>query len=219
MLKPYYNSGGITIYHARCEHVVPFLDRADLVLTDPPYGIGEARAGNVTRGCLAKSRDYGSAEWDDEPPPRWILDQVRDCATWNVIFGGNYFDLPPATCWLVWDKDNGATDFADCELAWTNLKKAVRRIRYRWQGMLQEHAGTKKESRVHPTQKPLAVMRWCIAQAPEEITTILDPFAGSCTTAVAAKLLGKRCVCIEAEEEYCKAGVNRLRQGVLDFTD
>jgi len=208
---PFYDRDGITIYCGKAEQVLPFLDPVDLVLTDPPYGIGEARANNPSRSVLAQSKDYGIAEWDDQPPARWLLDAVRAMGTWNIVFGGNYFELPPASCWLVWDKDNGANDFADCELAWTNLKKAVRRIKWRWQGMLQERGGDKKEHRVHPTQKPVAVMRWAISQAPEDVQTILDPFAGSGTTGIAARRDGKRCILIERELEYCEAIVTRLR--------
>jgi DNA modification methylase len=131
-----------------------------------------------------------------------------------IVFGGNFYALPPSQCWLVWDKDNGATDFADCELAWTNLPGAVRRIRYRWQGMLQEHMGADKERRVHPTQKPLPVMRWCIERAPDA-QTIIDPFMGSGTTLRAAKDLGRQAIGIEIEERYCEIAAQRLSQEVL----
>jgi DNA modification methylase len=131
----------------------------------------------------------------------------------SIIFGGNYFDLPPARCWLVWDKDNGATDFADCELAWTNLDKAVRRLTYRWQGMLQQ-PGAPREQREHPTQKPEAVMRWALSHVPAA-QTILDPFAGSGTTLVAAKRLGRKAIGIELSRAYCDVIVERLRQGSL----
>jgi DNA modification methylase len=181
----------------------------------PPYGIGEARGKNKSRSKLAVAQDFGTSDWDDAPPPRWLFDWLREISDYQIIFGGNFFDLPPSSCWLVWDKENGESDFADCELAWTNLPSAVRRIRYRWAGMLQEHMGARKESRWHPTQKPLEVMTWAIQRAPGECHTVLDPFAGSGTTLVAAKALGRRAIGIEIEERYCEIGAQRLGQQTL----
>jgi DNA modification methylase len=211
-------SDGQTLLWGDCRVLLPQLGPVDLVLTDPPYGIGESRKKNQSRGCLAQSRDYGTSDWDDAPPPAWVLGMIGEKAPHRIIFGGNFFDLPPSSCWLVWDKDNGETDFADCELAWTNLPKAVRRIRWRWQGMLQENMAN-KEPRVHRCQKPLGVTKWAIQQAPEECETVLDPFAGSGTTLVAAKQLGRRCIGIEIEEKYVQIAANRLRQSVLQFNE
>jgi len=119
---------------------------------------------------------------------------------------------------LVWDKDNGKTDFADCELAWTDFSQAVRKFKWRWQGMLQEKMGRQKEKRVHPTQKPLELMKWCIIQAEKhrEINIILDPFAGSGTIGRAAMELGRKCVLIEKEKKYCDICVSRLEMPVQD---
>jgi DNA modification methylase len=139
---------------------------------------------------------------------------ARSRCRWQIIFGGNYFTLPPSSCWLVWDKDNGENDFADCELAWTNLSKAVRRLTFRWQGMLQE-PGAKREFREHPTQKPEPVMSWGRGQAPQDSKTVFDPFAGSGTTLAAAKRLGLKALGVEAHEPYCEIAANRLRQGSL----
>ena len=216
MIEPYYDRDGITIYHGDARELLPMMS-ADLLLTDPPYGIGEARGRNKSRGKIAVSRDYGDADWDDVAPPEWIFGLMRQQTRWQIIFGGNFFPLPPSSCWLVWDKDNGNTDFADCELAWTNLPKAVRRITWRWQGMLQEVMGSAKEERYHPTQKPLAVMRWAIQQAPEDSAVILDPFMGSGTTLRAAKDLGRRAIGIELNERYCEIAAKRLAQEVLDL--
>ena len=216
VIEPYYDRDGITIYHGDARELLPMMS-ADLLLTDPPYGIGEARGRNKSRGKIAVSRDYGDADWDDVAPPEWIFGLMRQQTRWQIIFGGNFFPLPPSSCWLVWDKDNGNTDFADCELAWTNLPKAVRRITWRWQGMLQEVMGSAKEERYHPTQKPLAVMRWAIQQAPEDSAVILDPFMGSGTTLRAAKDLGRRAIGIELNERYCEIAAKRLAQEVLDL--
>jgi DNA modification methylase len=212
-MKPYYEHAGITIYHGDAARILPHLSPVDLLLTDPPYGIGEARKNHKSRGKLAEARDYGKADWDDAPPPAWLIEQARALARWQCLFGGNYFHLPPSKCWLVWDKENGTNDFADCELAWTNYPQAVRKLTYRWNGMLQE-PGMPKEFRQHPTQKPEPVMRWALLQAPES-RTILDPFMGSGTTLVAAKRLGRACVGIEREERYCEIAAKRLAQEAL----
>lgn len=212
-MRPFYQDDSVTLYHGDCRIILPTLEPVDLLLTDPPYGIGEAAGKNKSRGKLAVAKDYGTASWDDQPPPAWLLELARSLARYQIIFGGNYFHLPPSRCWLVWDKDNGASDFADCELAWTNLDKAVRRLTYRWAGMLQE-PGSPREDRVHPTQKPEPVMRWALSHVPDA-QAVLDPFAGSGTTLVAAKRLGLKAIGIERELSYCEAAVQRLRQGSL----
>ena len=214
-MKPYYEHGGITIYHGDCREILPTLEPVDLVLTDPPYGIGEAAGRNKSRGKMAISKDYGNASWDDAPPDKETIDLAIAAGRSAIVFGGNYFALPASPCWLVWDKDNGDTDFADCELAWTNLSIAVRRIRWRWQGMLQEHGGKHKEFRQHPTQKPLAVMKWCIERVPGNPQSIIDPFMGSGTTLRAAKDLHRKAIGIEIDERYCEIAANSLRQNVL----
>lgn len=211
--EPFYTDQHCKIYCGDCRVIVPLLDNFDLLLTDPPYGIGEARGKNKSRSKLAISRDYGVAAWDDAPPEDWLLGLIRSKAEHQIIWGGNYFNLPPSSCWLVWDKDNGENDFADCELAWTNLRKAVRKKVYRWQGMLQE-PGRDREVRFHPTQKPVEIMAWAIAQAPSP-TTVLDPFMGSGTTLRAAKDLGLSCVGIELDPRYCEIAKQRLSQEVL----
>src|SRR3974390_526540 len=214
--NPYYQEDGITIYHGDCREILPCLAPVDLLVTDPPYGIGEAAGKNKSRSKLAVSKDYGCAEWDSSPPPEWVFGLMRSMSTFQIIFGGNYFQLPPSSCWLVWDKVNGETDFADCELAWTNISKAVRRIKWMWHGMLQEDMRN-KEFRSHPTQKPVAVMKWAISQAPDGCKTLCDPFMGSGTTLVAAKQLGLKAIGIEIEERYCEAAVKRLSQSVFQF--
>lgn len=148
------------------------------------------------------------------PPSGDLLTALREQARWQCLFGGNFFTLPPSPCWLVWDKENGASDFADAELAWTNYTGAVRLRRYRWAGMLQADMAH-KEARVHPTQKPLAVMAWAISLCPVRPTSVLDPFMGSGTTLRACKDLGIRAVGIEREEKYCRIAVERLGQQVL----
>jgi len=217
-VTPYYDEDGCTIYHGDCRDVLlSSCGTFDLLLTDPPYGIGESAADNKSRGVLAVAQDYGAAGWDNHTAEDAVA-IARSVCRYQIIFGGNYYELPPSSCWLVWDKDNGANDFADCELAWTNLRKAVRRLTYRWQGMLQQ-PGRPKERRQHPTQKPEPVMVWALQHAPLDVRTVLDPFMGSGTTLVAAKRLGKRSVGIEREERYCEIAAKRLSQRVLDFSE
>ncbi len=214
---PYYQDGAVTIYHGDCREILPMLDKVDLVLTDPPYGIGADRnlRANTQHGkAAAPSKDYGVGAWDFEIPDADCFRLILAAGKYQIIWGGNYFGLHPSSCWLVWDKDNGNNGYADCELAWTNMKKAVRRFRFRWMGMLQEDMKNKEE-RFHPTQKPLPVMRWAITQAPEDVITILDPFMGSGTTLRAAKDLGRKAIGIELEERYCEIAANRMCQEVL----
>ena len=200
------------------------LQSAGSILSTVTPSLGSAQGANKwkgsrnTTGVGVASTDFGEpCEWDSKPAPAWVIELMRDKARWQVLFGGNYYSLPPATCWLVWDKDNGDTDFADCELAWTNLPKAVRRLRWRWNGMLQQDMAN-KEVRKHPTQKPMAVMRWALLQAPDA-QTVCDPFAGSGTTGVACVLEGRKFTGIEREPKYfdiaCQRIYNAQRQSKL----
>lgn len=214
---PYYQDEACTIYHGDCREILPLLPVVDLVLTDPPYGIGadkNLRANKRHGKAAAPSKDYGAGNWDASPPTIETIDMLLKSGRKSILWGGNYFELPPSGAWLVWDKDNGNNGYADCELAWTNLNQSVRKFRYRWMGMLQEKAGREKEIRFHPTQKPIELMSWCISFAPDA-RIILDPFMGSGTTLRAAKDLGRRAIGIEREEKYCAIAVERLRQGVL----
>lgn len=213
--------GNATLYRGDCMEVLPTLGKVDAVITDPPYGIGESskkvasrqRGGKLGtllgyRGkAMADQKDYGEFDWDQFPPPPELIDTLRAMSAWQAFFGGNYFALPPTKCWLVWDKLNGDNDFADCELAWTNWPKAVRRIQWRWNGMLRQG----NEERWHPTQKPLQVMAWVIDLCPKA-DTILDPFMGSGTTGVAAIERGKSFIGIEREKAYFDIACRRIEQ-------
>jgi site-specific DNA-methyltransferase (adenine-specific)/modification methylase len=201
--------GDATLYLGDCSEILPLVGRVDAVITDPPYGIGEARANNKSRSKLAQSVDYGVADWDDAPPPAELIEALRSMSDWQAFFGGNYFTLPPTSCWLVWDKLNGANDFADCELAWTNWPKAVRRLQWRWHGMIRQGG----EQRYHPTQKPLEVMKWAIDLCPKA-DAVLDAFMGSGTTGVAAIQLGRKFIGIERDERYFEIACKRIEQAV-----
>ena len=206
--------GNATLYLGDCRDILPTLAPVDLVLTDPPYGIGEAAGKNKSRSKAAVARDYSYSDWDDAPPADALIDEIRSKGKASILFGGNYFTLPPSSCWLVWDKDNGSTDFADCELAWTNIPQAVRRLKFRWQGMLQENMGA-KELREHPTQKPVPVMRWALGQA-KGVQTVLDPFMGSGTTGVACVEMDKTFIGIEREAKYFDIACKRIALAVAE---
>lgn len=219
MIEPFYQDDAVTIYNADCRDILPELEKFDLLLTDPPYGVGWAKRSTWGSSNLAQVKDYGKQEWDSAPPGKDLIDLCLAISDEQIIWGGNYFHLPPKRCWLVWDKLNGENDFSDAELAWTNLDRAVRCFRFRWMGMIR--AGeARNESRVHPTQKPVELMRWCIQLAGRSASPplrILDPFGGSGTTARAAKDLGHKCVMIERERQYCEAAKARLKQEVLNL--
>ena len=200
---PYYEQDGITIYNADCRQVLPFLPKFDLLLTDPPYGIGEDGGAQRTRG--SKKNNGPKMGWDSCRPGIAVFSLMLDLSIHQIIWGGNYFaDYLPATRgWLYWEKLMGG-DFSDGELAWTS-RDAV----------LKQYTKAKQtQNRVHPTQKPLALMQWCFGFVPDA-KTILDPFMGSGTTLVAAKLEGRSAVGIEINEKYCESAVKRLQQGVL----
>lgn len=198
---------GVEVYLGDCREILPTLGKVDAVVTDPPYGIGEAAGKNASRGNMAAAKDYGDDGWDDEPVDPALMALVRAAGRWNIIFGGNYYDCPPASCWLVWDKENGSNDFADCELAWTNLPKAVRRIKFMWNGMLRKNGEPRGD---HPTQKPIGVMEWTLQQLPDNAVSVIDPFMGSGTTGVACVKGGLCFTGIERETKYFDAACRRI---------
>lgn len=184
--------GDITLYLGDCLEVMPTLGAVDAVVTDPPYGIGITKSNR-----LAVSRGLGGKSWDDVAPDLSGLPDVP-----KIIWGGNYFELPPSRCILVWDKNNAGRDFADFEMAWTNLDQVARRMILRPMNM--------DGGKVHPTQKPIAVMEWCLGFLPDA-ETILDPFAGSGTTLVACAKMGRKGIGIERDAEYFDIACKRVR--------
>ena len=197
--------GDATLYCGDCREILPTLEVGSVdMVTDPPYGLGEAAGKNASRVGRARPKDYGHSEWDDKTADSEIDSALR-ISKFAIIFGGNYYDLPPTSCWLVWDKQITG-DFADCELAWTNLKKAVRLIQWRWNGFSRKGG----DVRVHPTQKPVGVMEWCIGHLPNSAQTILDPFMGSGTTGVACAKLGRKFIGIELEPKYFDIACKRI---------
>jgi site-specific DNA-methyltransferase (adenine-specific)/modification methylase len=221
-MQPYYDDGKITIYHADCRDVLPTLGPVDLVLTDPPYGVAE-RTDRKTRkrGSLAACNDFPAIYGDNEPfDPSHLLRFPR-----LVLFGANHYAqmLPPSPSWIVWDKRAGIqskrgdafNDNGDAEMAWTNLGGPVRVYSHLWMGMLK--ASERDDRRLHPTQKPVALMARIIQTYTEPDALIVDPYAGSGPVAAAAKQLGRRCIAIEISERYCEIAAMRLQQEVFDL--
>ena len=207
--KPYYDDGnGIQIFLGDCSEILPQLEPVDLVLTDPPYGIADIwSGGSVHHGWSKANRERGLRnQWDREPPSAEVLSLVKSKGSKVIIWGGNYFDLAPSRGWLVWNKPERGFSLAEAELAWTNVDAVIRVY----------DCNRSDPGREHPTQKPLDLMKWCIAWSKVE-GTILDPFMGSGTTLRAAKDLGRKCIGIEIEERYCEIAAKRLAQEVLNL--
>ena len=203
-MKPYYDEDGITIYHGDCREVLPTLGPVDAVVTDPPYGLGDLlhRPGP---GKWSKLYGSGAPSWDVEAP--LIVASLPDLAAESIIWGGNYFPLPPRRGWLVWDKIVREFSSGHCELAWTTLDQPVRAFNF-------AHGELASEGKLHPTQKPLRLMHWCLRFLRPR-GTILDPFMGSGSTLRAAKDEGRGAIGIELDERYCEIAAKRLAQGVL----
>lgn len=212
----YYADELVTIHHARCEDVLPTIDPADvnLVLTDPPYGIDLNVDYSTTRNT---NRRYDRAiDGDDEPfDPAALLAYGR-CVLWGA---NNYASrLPDAPAWIVWDKACQAmtTGFrnSEAELAWTNVTRRMQVMRHQWIGSAR---ATERGMFLHPTQKPVALMRWVVQRWTEPGDLVLDPYMGSGPVAQACHELGRRYIGIEMVEDYCRVAVGRLAQQTLNL--
>ena len=190
--------GNAELWHGDCREVLPLLPKHDLVLTDPPYGIGFA----------AQPTDYQRkngmkpADWDNAPAPDWLIGLMREKAVTLIVWGGNYYSLPPTRGWLAWRKPDAPPSMAHLELAWTS---------YDMNAKMLDHsiAATNAERAGHPTQKPVRVMAWSLEFAPDA-QTVLDPFMGSGTTGVACAQLGKAFTGIERERKYFDIACERI---------
>jgi site-specific DNA-methyltransferase (adenine-specific) len=185
----------------------------DLAVVDPPYGIGEDGKSNHSRGKIAKSKLYTSKQWDNEPPSIEYFTELLRVSKNQIVWGSNHFISRlsiDSSCWIVWDKDNGETDFADCELAWTSFKTAVRRFKFKWQGMLQGNMKD-KEIRIHPTQKPVALYDWIFKNYATQGQTILDTHLGSGSSRIAANKAGLSFVGCELDKDYFEAQEKRFK--------
>ncbi len=198
--------GNATLYLGDCREVMQTIDGADALVTDPPYGLGDRLTANDANG------EWGlctpdALSWDRATCPHEVGLAMRLCHD-HIIWGGNYYALPIARCWLLWDKMQEHSG-AHAEMAWTNLDKPVRTFRY-------ARAQLASEGKQHPTQKPLRLMKWCLAFIPEA-KTILDPFMGSGTTGVAAVQMERKFIGIEREPRFfemaCKRIEDAQRQG------
>ena len=216
--------GNATLYLGDCREILPTLPKVDAVVTDPPYGIGlqTKNAGRLKRpytkwgdvSRMAKTAEHGfDAVIGDAAPfdPAVLLNFDN-----LVIWGANNFadKLPASHCWFSWDKKCGKaadSDIGDCELAWTRgLRfKTVRAFRHMWAGFQRDSEGG--DIRLHPTQKPIALLRWCLEFYPDA-RTILDPFMGSGTTGVACVKLGRKFIGIELEPKYFDIACKRIEE-------
>ena len=186
----------------------------DLAVVDPPYGIGEDGSKNHTRGAITTSKNYKAFTGNDkEPPPIEYFQELARVSKRQIIWGANHFieRIPNAnsSCWIVWDKQNGATDFADAELAWTSFKSAVRLFQFMWNGMLQGDMKN-KEHRIHPTQKPVALYDWIFEKYAKAGDKILDTHLGSQSSRIAAWKHGLDFTGFELDEDYFTEGCKRF---------
>lgn len=211
MISPYYEESGIVIYNADCRDVLPQLPKVELCLTDPPYGIGSWTASGGNSISKKECEDLGF--WDIRPSAETLRLIIQQC-DYSIIWGGNYLCDLLGGAWrspLVWDKGQRGMHFADGEIAWTNFDFGTLRI-------FNVHLASldTKGKKVHPTQKPLALMKWCIGMC-KGVETVLDPFMGVGTTLRAAKDMGLKAIGVEKEEKYCEIAVERMRQKVFEF--
>jgi site-specific DNA-methyltransferase (adenine-specific) len=186
----------------------------DLAIVDPPYGIGESSKNFASRSVLGNSNKYTVKDWDKSAPDITYFNEVRRVSKNQIVWGANHFisKLPiDSSCWLVWDKDNGETDFADCELAWTSFKTAVRRFKWTWAGMRQQNM-KHKEERIHPTQKPVTLYKWILHNYAKEGDRILDTHGGSMSIAIACHDMGFDLDLWELDAEYYAKGVERFNR-------
>lgn len=205
--------GQCELYLGDCMEVMLALEGVDAVVSDPPYGIAFAHGGNDNSGIgggryatkFAKVKIAG----DDAPfDPAHLLTFPS-----AILWGGNHFadKLPASSSWLIWDKraaSGHTNDFADCEMAWTNGKGVARVFRHHWDGMMR--ASERGMPRVHPTQKPIELMQWCL----NFVTgggIVLDPYMGSGTTGVACAKAGRPFIGIELDPGYFEIACRRIR--------
>ena len=210
-MKPYYVDDAVTIYHGDCREILPSLV-ADVLITDPPYGI----ALDTTNSKHIAANSYGAIEGDAEDfDPAHLLAFRR-----AVIFGANNFSsrLPDKGGWIVWDKvtRNGLdVRIAEAELAWTNCLTRTRVFRHMWSGAFRD---SERGTALHPSQKPVALMRWIVDLLTKPGEVIVDPYLGSGPVLAAAKDLGRRAIGIEIDERYCETAARRCSQEVLGLS-
>ena len=211
--------GNATLYQGDCLEVLSNFGtkEVDAVVTDPPYGLGMGESKNHKRGKYGKQGEeqHLSSSWDSEPPHPRVLTQIKRISRLQILWGANHFheNLPSHRGWLVWDKLNDKFySTSDGELAWTNLDTRLRIFR-RPHGMDKGFMVKDGFGNVHPTQKPIPLMKWCVELCdlkPDSL--IVDPFMGSGTTGVAAWNLGHRFIGVEKEPDYFDIACRRIEQ-------
>ena len=195
-------------------------DHFDLAVVDPPYGIGEDGKKNHSRGKAAPPTLYADKSWDRESPTTEYFKELRRVSKNQIIWGANHMMAEIARSspsWIVWDKENGANDFADAEMAYTSHNKACRIFRFRWAGMLQGDMKN-KEVRMHPTQKPVKLYDWIFANYAEKGMKILDTHLGSGSSAIASHYAGMHLTACELDEDYYKAACERIHRETSQTT-
>ncbi len=214
-MKPTDILGNIKLYNADCMEVMKtFKDKQfSLAIIDPPYGIGEDGGKNHSRSRIATSKNYKAYSGNDkEPPSADYFKELFRISKNQIVWGANHYisRLPfDSSCWIVWDKDNGATDFADCELAYTSFNTAVRKFKWRWQGMLQQNMKNKQE-RIHPNEKPVQLYKWLLQNYAKEGDTILDTHFGSLSIGIACHDMKFDLTAIELDKDYYEQAKQRL---------
>ena len=198
------------------EHVAKLMDgaKADLCLTDPPYGVKMDKGfggsdGFSGKGKPIKRREY-TDDWDGEPIGKEALDNALSNSKQAIIFGGNFFtdNLPVGKFWIVWDKLNTMPSFGDCELAWTNIKRnSVKKYEVQWNGLI----GKEKE-RYHPTQKPLKLIGAIVDDFSDDKGSVLDLFGGSGSTLIACEQLNRKCYMLEMSPKYVDVIIKRWEE-------
>ena len=206
----------IELLHIDCmSYMATLPDKAfELAIVDPPYGIDINNQSQGKGGGVARKIDYTKKDWDKTAPEIIYFNELRRVSKNQIIWGANHFisRLPiDSSCWVVWDKDNGETDFADCELAWTSFKTAVRRFKWTWAGMRQQNMKNKEE-RIHPTQKPIALYKWLLHNYAKPGDRILDTHGGSRSLAIACHQMGFYHVSCELDKDYHEASVKRFKE-------
>jgi site-specific DNA-methyltransferase (adenine-specific) len=203
------------------EYMAGLPDKAfDLAIVDPPYGIGENGDRNASRGKLAVAQNYKSfAGADKEPPPIEYFLELQRVSKNQIVWGANHFMQNIGLgypCWIVWDKLTGASDFADCELAYSSFQTAVRKFTFQWSGMLQGDMKN-KEARIHPTQKPVKLYEWLLTNYAKPGQRILDTHLGSGSSAIAAHYFGVDFVGCELDTDYYNAAKKRFEQATVQL--
>lgn len=220
------------VYNQDClEGLKEFPDKFfDLAIVDVNYGLGEDGKSNHSRNKAFGSKSFGAKNttkkiiqatkytpknWDKEPPSIEYFFELQRVSRNQIVWGANHFIdrfAKNSSCWVVWDKDNSG-DFADCELAWTSFDTAVRKFKWRWNGMLQENMANKEE-RIHPTQKPIALYKWLLENYAKTGDKILDTHLGSQSSRIAAYKLGFDFWGWEIDREYYEEGCKRFEKAI-----